>query len=225
MSSSADIVSFADVEAAGLADWRQLFEALRTRFLTGSFATGLQLVGRIGELAEAANHHPDVDLRYPHVNVSLFSHDVFGVTSRDLELARAISEAAADLGVRADSSVSAVVELALDTWDHTEIKPFWRAVLAMADHPRYDEELRDLSGSLPTLWFQQTDRHEEPRQRFHLDLRVPPEVAEERIAAALAAGGTLVSDEHAPSFVVLADAQGNKACITTGRGRGGPDPD
>jgi 4a-hydroxytetrahydrobiopterin dehydratase len=213
-------LSFAEVEAAGLSDWRQLFEALRTRFKTGDFATGLTLTSRIGELAEAANHHPDVDLRYPHVNVTLFSHDVFGVTSRDVDLARQISAAAADLGVAADPSVASVVEIGLDTWDHEEIKPFWRAVLAMSDHPSYDEELRDMSGSLPTLWFQETDQHEKPRQRFHLDVRVPPEVVESRIAAALEAGGTLVSDERAPRFWVLADAQGNKACITTGRGRG-----
>jgi 4a-hydroxytetrahydrobiopterin dehydratase len=213
-------LSFAEVEAAGLSDWRQLFEALRTRFLTGDFATGLALTGRIGELAEAANHHPDVDLRYPHVNVTLFSHDVFGVTSRDIDLARAISDAAADLDVAADPSVTSVVEIALDTWDHEEIKPFWRAVLGMSDHPHYEQELRDLSGSLSTLWFQETDPHEEPRQRFHLDVRVPPEQAESRIRAALEAGGRLVSDEHAPAYVVLADAQGNKACVTTGRGRG-----
>ncbi len=213
-------LSFAEVEAAALADWRQLFEALRTRFKTGDFATGLALTSRIGELAEAANHHPDVDLRYPHVNVTLCSHDVFGVTSRDVDLARQISAAAADLGVWADPSAASVVEIGLDTWDHEEIKPFWRAVLAMSDHPSYDEELRDMDGSLPTLWFQETDEHEEPRQRFHLDVRVPPEVLESRIAAALEAGGTLVSDERAPRFWVLADAQGNKACITTGRGRG-----
>ena len=215
-----EILSFADVEAAGLSDWRQLFEALLTRFLTGDFATGLQLVGRIGELAEEANHHPDVDLRYPHVNVRLFSHDVFGVTSRDVDLARAISTVAAELGVRADPTATSVVEIALDTWDHEEIKPFWRAVLGMGDHPQYDSELRDLSGSQPTLWFQETERHDEPRQRFHLDVRVPPEVADSRIAEAIAAGGTLVTDEHAPRFWVLADAHGNKACVTTGRGRG-----
>jgi 4a-hydroxytetrahydrobiopterin dehydratase len=213
-------LSFAEVEAAGLSDWRQLFEALRTRFLTGDFATGLALTSRIGELAEAANHHPDVDLRYPHVNVTLFSHDVFGVTSRDVDLARQISAAAADLGVTADPSTVAVVEIALDTWDHEAIKPFWRAVLGMQDHPSYDVELRDLSGSLPTMWFQETGEHEEPRMRFHLDVRVPPEVVESRMADALAAGGTLVTDEHAPRFWVLADPQGNKACLTTGRGRG-----
>jgi 4a-hydroxytetrahydrobiopterin dehydratase len=55
--------------------------------------------------------------------------------------------------------------------------------------------------------------------RFHLDVRVPPDVVDDRIAAALAAGGTLVSDEHAPRFWVLADPQGNRACLTTGRGR------
>jgi 4a-hydroxytetrahydrobiopterin dehydratase len=212
-------MSFAEVEAAGLTDWRQLFEALRTRFLTGDFAIGLALTNRIGELAEAANHHPDVDLRYPHVNVTLCSHDVFGVTSRDIDLARQISAAAADLGVSADPSVVAVVEIGLDSGDYEAIKPFWRAVLGMQDHPSDDVELRDPSGSLPTLWFQETDEHDEPRMRFHLDVRVPPEVVEPRIAAALEAGGTLVTDEHAPRFWVLADPQGNKACLTTGRGR------
>ncbi|MGN6162223.1 MAG: VOC family protein, partial [Marmoricola sp.] len=58
-----------------------------------------------------------------------------------------------------------------------------------------------------------------PRQRFHLDLTVPPEVASERIAAAVAAGGTVVDDEVAPRFVVLADPQGNKVCVCTHVGR------
>jgi 4a-hydroxytetrahydrobiopterin dehydratase len=210
------VLTFAEVEAAGLDDWRQMFEALRTRFLTGGFNQGLELVTRIAALADEADHHPDVDLRYPHVNVTIFSHDVFGVTSRDVDLARAISAAAAELGIAADPTATTVVEIALDTWDHEEIKPFWAAVLGMTDHPHHDQELRDLAGTQPTVWFQHTDAHDEPRQRFHLDIRVPPEVADGRIAAALAAGGVLVSDEQAPRFTVLADAQGNKVCVTTG---------
>ena len=213
------LLSFAEVEAAGLSDWRQLFEALRTRFVTGGFNQGLELVTRIAALADEADHHPDVDLRYPHVNVTIFSHDVFGVTSRDVDLARAISAAAADLGIAADPTALAVVEIALDTWDHAEIKPFWAAVLGLVDSPESDRALYDPSGSQPTLWFQRTTSHDEPRQRFHLDIRVPPEVAEARIAAALDAGGVLVSTEHAPAFTVLADVQGNKVCVTTGRGR------
>jgi len=216
---SSDILSFADVQGAGLDDWRHLFETLRTRFRTGSFATGLRLVTRIGELAEEANHHPDVDLRYPTVAVTLWSHDVGGVTSRDVELARRISAAAAELEVEADPSSLSVVEIALDTADHEQIKPFWRAVLGLTDDPGSDTQMFDLVDSLPTFWFQHTEPHDEPRQRFHLDIRVPAEVAPDRIAAALAAGGVLVTNEHAPRFTVLADAQGNKACITTGLGR------
>ena len=69
------------------------------------------------------------------------------------------------------------------------------------------------------LWFQHTDAHETPRQRFHIDLWVPHDVAEERIAAAVAAGGTVVDDNKAPSFVVLADPEGNRACVCTSAGR------
>ena len=120
------------------------------------------------------------------------------MTRRDLDLARRICEVAADLGVDADPGVVEIVELALDTPDHAEIKPFWRAVLGYEDHPLHDREVRDLQGIGPALWFQPTDPHEEPRQRFHLDVRVPPEVAGPRIEAALAAGGTLVSDDARP---------------------------
>jgi 4a-hydroxytetrahydrobiopterin dehydratase len=212
-------LSFAEVEQAGLTDWRRLFDTLRTRYRTGDFATGVRLVSRIGALADEANHHPDIDLRYPTVAVTLWSHDAGGVTSRDVDLARRISHVAADLEVAADPSSLSVVEIALDTADHEEIKPFWRAVLGMTDDPDSDTQLFDLVGSLPTVWFQHTEPHDEPRQRFHLDVRVPPEVAQDRIAAALAAGGTLVTDERAPRFTVLADAQGNKACVTTSLGR------
>ena len=212
------ILSLRDVEAEGLSDWRLLFSALHARFRTRSFAAGLELVNRIGEEAEAMNHHPDLDLRYPHLNVRLTSHDSGGVTARDIRLARKVSEFAASANVAADPSAVSVLELALDSEDYRAIKPFWRAVLALRDS-RAEEELVDPDGALPTLWFQETDAHEPPRQRFHVDVRVPPEVARERIDAALAAGGTLVSEEHAPSFWVLADAQGNKACVTTGEGR------
>jgi len=215
---STDTLTPQQVEAEGLADWRVLFQALHARFRTGDFATGLRLVEGIGAAAEEMNHHPDLDLRYGQVHVRLFSHDVFGVTSRDITLARRISELAAGLGVTADPSAVQVLEIGLDSADAAAIKPFWRAVLGLRDSPLHDE-LIDGTGILPTLWFQPTEPHDEPRQRFHLDIRVPPEEAFARVEAALAAGGTLVSDDRAPTFWVLADAQGNKACVTTWTGR------
>jgi 4a-hydroxytetrahydrobiopterin dehydratase len=218
---TSDTLSPHQVDELGLDDWRMLFQALHTRYRTHDFATGLRLVQAIGAAAEEANHHPDLDLRYGQVRIRLFSHDVHGVTERDVRLARRISELAAAEGVSADPASVHVLEIALDTADHTRVKPFWRAVLGLSDSPLYQEELVDSEGVLPTLWFQHTEPHEEPRQRFHLDIRVPPEVAAERIQAALDAGGTLVTDEHAPKFWVLADPDGNRCCVTTWLGRSG----
>ncbi|MDO9458251.1 VOC family protein [Nocardioides sp.] len=208
-----------DVEAEGLSDWRLLFWRLHARFETGDFATGVRLVEAIGVAAEAADHHPDVDLTYPRVDVRLWSHDVGGATPRDVRLARDITAAAAALGAVARPEQVSVLELAIDTPDFAEVKAFWAALLGHEPSPHDHRELTDPDGTMPTIWAQATDPHEAPRQRWHLDLRVPPEVAQTRIRAALDAGGTLVSDERAPAFWVLADAQGNQACITTWRGR------
>lgn len=88
--------------ADGIGDWRVVSGMAAAYFGTGSFNTGVALVDAIGALADAANHHPDVDLRYPSVVVRLVTHDVGGLSERDLALARQISAAARDLGVTAD---------------------------------------------------------------------------------------------------------------------------
>ena len=81
-------------------DWRVIRDAASTHFRTGSFAKGLALVDAIGELAEAANHHPDIDLRYGGVTVRLKTHSEGGLTERDVALARQISDAARERGSR-----------------------------------------------------------------------------------------------------------------------------
>ncbi|HHU40307.1 MAG TPA: 4a-hydroxytetrahydrobiopterin dehydratase [Propionibacterium sp.] len=86
----------------GLRDWRVADDVASARFHTGSFATGVELVVAIGRDADAADHHPDVDLRYDHVDVALTSHDVGGLSKRDVQLARAISRAARTLGAKGD---------------------------------------------------------------------------------------------------------------------------
>lgn len=93
-----------EISAAGLAGWHQVDGTITAQFSTGDFATGLDLVNRIGASAEAADHHPDLTLTYPSVGVTLSSHDVGGITSRDVDLARLISEHAATLGAPVDES-------------------------------------------------------------------------------------------------------------------------
>ncbi|MDO8309548.1 MAG: VOC family protein [Actinomycetota bacterium] len=204
-------------EADGIEDWRVLYGCAYAYFRTGSFAAGVALVGAIGRLADAANHHPDVDLRYQGVTVRLFTHDVDGLTTRDLDLARQVSAAARELGVLPDPTAVQHVQLTIDSFVRGDVMPFWRALLSYVD--RGDEDLMDPHGRGPSIWFQQMDEPRALRNRIHLDIAVPHEQAESRVAAALAAGGRLVSDEHAPSWWVLADAEGNEACIATWVGR------
>lgn len=94
----------AAVQAEGLHGWRLTDGALHAQFDTGSFSVGLDLVNEIGAAAEEANHHPDVELKYPQVGITLMSHDVDGITPRDIRLARRISTLAAEAGIATSSS-------------------------------------------------------------------------------------------------------------------------
>ena len=210
-----DTLTNQQVLDAGLDDWRKLAQALHARFRTGDFATGLEFVTAITEAAETVNHHPDLRLTYVFVDATLISHDVSTVTQRDIDLARRISEIARQHEIAAEPSAPTQVELALDTADLATVGPFWAALLTGTPEALKGDDVVDPTGRVPVLWFQHTDAHETPRQRFHIDLWVPHDVAEARIAAAVAAGGRIVDDENAPSFVILADPEGNKACVCT----------
>ncbi len=203
------------ISQADLTDWRKLGQGLHARFDAGEFAAGVRFVSAIAEAGDAAGHHPRVTLGGGYVDLRLISddavfrddqgveHTVEWVTQRDVDLARRVSEIAAEQSVRADPASITTIELALDTADAARVAPMWAAVLTggTAAHGRgtIGDDVRDDTGRVPILWFQDTDEHETPRQRFHIDVWVPPEVAEQRIAAAVSAGGVIVDDSQAPS--------------------------
>lgn len=201
----------------GLGDWRVLLKALQASFRTGSFATGVELAARIGAAADEANHHPDLTVTYPRVHVLLTTHQTGGLTTRDVDLARTISAIAAELDIPAEPAAVSQLEVAVDALDIPAVKPFWEVVLGYEGAG--DDECVDPYGRGPAVWFQQMDAPRPQRNRIHIDVTVPHDVAEERLGAALAAGGTLVSDDAAPAFWVLADPEGNEACICTWQGR------
>ena len=186
-------------------------------FDTGDFATGLKLVERVGELAESIHHHPDVELHYGSVTFTLTSHDVGGVSSRDTELARQIRELVEPLSITSAQRRPAAYEIGIDCVDAEEIREFWRTVTGYVDQVgrNGDSELADPQGRAPTIWFQTMDPPRTDRNRMHLDVYVPVDDAEDRVQAVLDAGGRLVTDEYAPSWWVMADAEGNEACICT----------
>lgn len=204
-------------EAEGVDDWRVLFEGACAHFRTGSFAAGVALVDAIGRLADAANHHPDVDLRYAGVTVRLTTHEVDGLSERDVALARQISATAREQGVPADPTAVQTVQISIDALAGPEVQPFWQAVLGYREQGA--EDLVDPRGRGPSLWFQAMDAPRPQRNRIHVDVSVPHDQAEARIAAAIAAGGHLVTDQNVPAWWVLADAEGNEACVATWMGR------
>lgn len=203
--------------AEGLDDWRVLLHTLQTSFRTGSMAAGLELAARIGAAADQADHHPDLTVTYPRLHVLLTTHDTGGLTTRDVELARTISGIAAEMGISAEPAAVTQLEVAIDALDIDRVRPFWEAVLGYRTDG--DDACADPHARNPLFWFQQMDEPRPQRNRIHIDVTVPHDVAEERIAAALAAGGTLVSDRRAPAFWVLADPEGNEACICTWQSR------
>jgi 4a-hydroxytetrahydrobiopterin dehydratase len=132
-------------------------------------------------------------------------------------MVRTISSLANDVGASTHATQAQVLEIAIDTVDASMIKPFWMAVLGYVDTPF--NTIVDPLRIGPPVWFQRMDEPRTERNRFHLDVSVPHDAAEERLAAALDAGGVLVTDEHARSWWVLADADGNEACISTWQDR------
>jgi 4a-hydroxytetrahydrobiopterin dehydratase len=201
----------------GLEDWRVVLRAVHATFRSPSYAAAADLVKEIATLADAHEHHPDMEIRYPgRVHVRLTTHATGGLTTLDVDVARAISGAAAAAGATSDPSIARVIELTIDSADAERIRPFWQAVLGYRPD---GDDLVDPQGEGPPITFQAMTEPRTERNRIHVDVSVPHDVAEQRVEAAIAAGGRLVSDTHARAWWVLADAEGNEACISTWQDR------
>ena len=230
--------------------WRLVLGELRTEVRTGSLVLAADVAARAATVA-GAEGHLRLDVRADRVLLSLQTATAAWVTERDVELARNISTVVdetrletvsgvgSDGGIDGDGSDGGdggdgsdsggeravqVIEIGIDALDAAAIRPFWRAVLGYVDEPgRFGpwDGLVDPLGQGPAVWFQRMDAPRPQRNRIHFDVSVPHDEAASRIGAALAAGGTMINDTRAPAFWVLADAEGNEACVTTWQGRDG----
>jgi 4a-hydroxytetrahydrobiopterin dehydratase len=226
-----DMLTGEQIAKADLTDWRKLAQGLHARYLVTDFGAAVRFVAAVGLAGDSLGHHPRVTLGEGYVDLKALSDDavyrdddgteyvVDWVTQKDIDLARRITEIAAEQAVAADPASVTTIELALDTADAATVGPVWAALLTGSTDAlgrgTTGGDVRDATGRVPNLWFQETDVHETPRQRFHIDVWVPPEMAEQRIAAAVAAGGIVVDASQAPSYTVIADQDGNKACVCT----------
>ena len=210
-------------QSEGLEDWRVLAEGALIFFGTDSFAESARLVQLISAIPDIDDHPPAIDVRAGGVTVRLISvtDDYFGMTDGDVEVARQISDVGRRAGVVADPSRLQSMLVIPGAPEDVDVLPFWQAVLGYEPRPDSpDEDLVDPHDRGAPFWFEQMD---EPRGdgggAIHLGVWVPPEQAEARVAAAVAAGGRVVRDDFAPSWWTLADAAGNEADISTITGR------
>jgi 4a-hydroxytetrahydrobiopterin dehydratase len=215
-------------EAVGDLGWRYVLAALRTQIRVPALARAAEVAAQLAATVGGdADERLRMDVREDRLLLAIQTRRAARVTTRDVALAHQLSAAATGLGQRTEPEPAAgrsvqAIEIAIDALDIATVRPFWKAVLAYVDEPGKggpEDALVDPMGQGPPIWFQQMDAPRPQRNRIHLDISVPHDVARDRIAAALAAGGRLVSDAHAPAFWVLADAEGNEACVTTWEGR------
>jgi 4a-hydroxytetrahydrobiopterin dehydratase len=209
--------------STGVPEWRVLAEGAQAFYRTSSFADSARFVAALADVDGVDEHAPDVDIRRGGVTVRLMTKadDWYGPSQRDLVLARRISAAAAEHGLAAEPSGMHGLLLVVGAPKGAQVLPFWRAALGYerrADSP--EEDIVDPNDRDASIWFEEM---QEPRGdgggAIHIATWVPPEEAEARVAAALAAGGRLVRD-RAPMWWTLADAAGNEVDISTTQGRG-----
>jgi pterin-4a-carbinolamine dehydratase len=189
-------------DAGGVDDWRVLFWGAYAHYRIDSFADGARLVAAIAEVADALGHFPDVDLRPQGVTVRTFSREDGALSERDIELARQISAVARELGLQPDPSQVQTVGIAVAQGAGVDVRPFWAA--AFGYNHLGAEDAIDPHRRNPHLWFHDLDPPKPGRGRVHIDVSVPADQAEARVAAALAAGGRIADDSHAPQWWMLA---------------------
>lgn len=209
-------------EAISGLGWRYVLTVARTAAPVGTLAAAVDVAGRVVAAAGAdADGHLQMDLRADRVILTVRSADSYSVTPRDLDVVRRVSAAVREAGLTLEPGGAQALEIAIDAIAIAAVRPFWKAVLGYDDEPGAGplDAIVDPVGQGPAVWFQQMSEPRPQRNRIHIDVSVPHDEAARRIEAALAAGGVLRYDAEAPAFWVLADVEGNEACVTTWQGR------
>jgi len=136
-----DMLRGNQIAEANLADWRKLAQGLHARYVVDDFGSGVRFVAAIGEAGDVLGHHPRVAIGKGYVDLELVTDDAIyrddkgtehvieWVTQQDVDLARRITEIAADHKVEADPASVSEIELGLDTPRSATIGPVWAALL------------------------------------------------------------------------------------------------
>jgi 4a-hydroxytetrahydrobiopterin dehydratase len=198
------------LNADGVEDWVVLHGGPTAVFRTDTLAAAARLADAIAQTPGLDDTRAQLVIVSGRLTVRL-TREVWGIEPEHVDLARAISQVARSLGAVADRGQVQEVQLAIAAKPDAIDLDFWRAVLGYA--PMHEDNAIDPLGFGSTVWMQELDPAKPLRHAMHVDVSVAREHAAARLAAAVAAGGVVVDDTHAPASWILADRSGNKVCI------------
>jgi 4a-hydroxytetrahydrobiopterin dehydratase len=208
--------------ADGVADWVVLHGGAAAAFSVGSLTEAATLAATVAQVPGLAGSGALLTLGDRRLTVRL-TRGVELIEPHHVDLARAISAVAKQHGAVADRTTVQEVQLAVAARPEEQDTGFWRAVLGY--DTLADDNGVDPLGHGSTVWMQDLDPVRPLRHAMHVDVSVAREHAEERLAAALAAGGRIVDESEAPAVWILSDRAGNRVCIVSWPDGAIPRPD
>jgi len=200
------------LSAQGIVDWVVLHGGATAVFRVGSLGKAARLAEAIAKIPGLEGAGVLLTIGDGFLTVRL-TRDLWQLEPRHIELARAISAVAREHDALADRSAVQEVQVAIAAKRDEIDVDFWRAVLGYL--PMADDNAVDPLGHGSTAWMQVIDASKPLRHAMHIDVSVAHEQALARLQAALAAGGRIVDDSHAPEYWTLADRAGNRVCIVS----------
>ena len=196
--------------AEGVEDWVVLHGGATAVFRSGSLREAARLAEAVAQVAGFEGTGSLITVLDARATVRL-TRDLWELEPRHVDLARAVSAVARAYGAVADRAAVQEVQIAIAATPEVEDVGFWRAVLGYA--PMAPDNAVDPLGHGSTVWMQQLDEAKPLRHAMHIDVSVAREHVEERLAAALAAGGRIVYESNDPAHWTLADRAGNRVCV------------
>ncbi|KQS98673.1 hypothetical protein ASG23_13015 [Cellulomonas sp. Leaf395] len=209
-------------EKSGTSDWQAVFSAMAC-YRTTSPTQQSDLAAAAAALADDTGFPLLVDLRPGLVILDSgkdqWVDDAHGLELDFTDLAAHLQSAARDLGATADPTLPRFAQLFLDAADVAAVRTFWVAALGYTpDRRDWNTDIVDPRRLNPVLVFQEIDTSETERRRqrnrIHVELAVPSDLAQTRLAATLAAGGRLLDESEGRWRV--ADPEGNELVIVGG---------
>jgi hypothetical protein len=189
--------------AAGVDDWRVTGTGPQAVFTAASLARAAALVPPVVAAADRLGILPDIDVRPEGVVVRVPVRDPeAGIPAAATAFAAAVSQAAAGLQLTPDPALAQSIGVYVAQHSQADARPFFLAALGYA--ALGDTDAVDPLRCGPQLAFNPITADAARRGRTHFDVFVPADQARARVDAALAAGGRLVDDTHAPAWWTLA---------------------